>query len=313
MTGGSNTSPIGYAPRPSGRGPRDPGGGGRLARSAGWTRRTRIGHVSGGTEIHGRNRCLAAVAVGVSVGVLAGCGATDEPAAAPAPPPVHSAEAESPAVALPNLVGKGLQAAEDEAQAAGFFALTSHDALGQRRDQVLDREWTVCFQDPAPGSAPSSTLVVLGAVRLGETCPAADLGTAVAADEPADPTALPDVVGLSVAQAAVARVRRRDAARRHRRRAQRRRRPQLAGLRPGTRRGRAARGPRHAERGDARRGLLSPLNSRPGPARHPPPPAPGRRGRGRAARVPAGPATPRWPRCAPPGRAGEGRPGPTAG
>ena len=38
-------------------------------------------------------------------------------------------------------------------------------------------------------------------VRLGETCPAADLGAAVPADEPADPNALPDVVGLSVAQA----------------------------------------------------------------------------------------------------------------
>jgi hypothetical protein len=147
-----------------------------------------------------RSRRLA-VAV-VFVGVLAGCGGTaDEPAPAPAPPPVHSAEVEPPAVALPDLVGKGLQTAEDEAQAAGFFALTSHDALGQRRDQVLDREWTVCFQDPAPGAAPSSTLVVLGAVRLGETCPATDLGAAVAADELADPNALPDVVGLSVAQA----------------------------------------------------------------------------------------------------------------
>jgi hypothetical protein len=151
---------------------------------------------------HNRSRCLATVAVAVSVGVLAGCGgAADEPAPAPAPPPVHSAEVEPPAVALPNLVGKGLQAAEDEAQAAGFFALTSHDALGQRRDQVLDREWTVCFQDPAPGAAPSSTLVALGAVRLGEACPATDLGAAVAVDEPADPNALPDVVGLSVAQA----------------------------------------------------------------------------------------------------------------
>ena len=64
---------------------------------------------------------------------------------------------EPPAAALPALVGKGLQAAEDEAQAAGFFALTSHDALGQGRDQVQDREWTVCFQDPAPGPAAGSS------------------------------------------------------------------------------------------------------------------------------------------------------------
>jgi len=62
----------------------------------------------------------------------------------------------------------------------------------------------VCFQDPAPGPAPGSTLVVLGAVRLGEACPATDLGTTSALAAPtveADPNAVPDVVGLSVAQA----------------------------------------------------------------------------------------------------------------
>jgi hypothetical protein len=61
----------------------------------------------------------------------------------------------------------------------------------------------VCFQDPAPGLAAGSTLVVLGAVRLGEACPATDQGaeTAVEGDESADAAGMPDVVGLSVAQA----------------------------------------------------------------------------------------------------------------
>jgi hypothetical protein len=152
----------------------------------------------------GRTRCLAAITAAV-VGVLAGCGsATDGPAPAPAPPPARTAEPEPPAATLPDLVGKGLQTAEDEAQAAGFFALTSHDALGQTRDQVLDREWTVCFQDPTPGPAPGSTLVVLGAVRLGEACPATDLGAEAALADPTaetDADTVPDVVGLSVAQA----------------------------------------------------------------------------------------------------------------
>ena len=63
---------------------------------------------------------------------------------------------------------------------------------------------------PGAGPAPSSTLVVLGAVRLGETCPATDLGAAAAAD----PTVgrlrtVPDVVGLSVAQATRSRAGRR--------------------------------------------------------------------------------------------------------
>ena len=154
-----------------------------------------------------RNRGAAlGVAVVLGALLLAGCGgsgAGEGVAAAPSPPPARTAEPEPPAVALPHLVGKGLQAAEDEAQSAGFFALASHDALGKRRDQVLDREWTVCFQDPAPGAIPASTLVVLGAVRLGEACPATDLGAATADDTAADtaPDAVPDVVGLSVAQA----------------------------------------------------------------------------------------------------------------
>lgn len=156
--------------------------------------------------MHSRSRCrTAAVVVVAAVTMLTGCGGgADDPAPAPAPAPIQAAEPAPPAVPLPDLVGKGLQAAEEEAQAAGFFALTSHDALGQRRDQIRDREWTVCFQDPAPGPAAGSTLVVLGAVRLGEACPTSDLGAAAAAEysaEPADPNALPDVVGLSVAQA----------------------------------------------------------------------------------------------------------------
>ena len=155
-------------------------------------------------DVRRDRRCVAVVAV--ALGVLAGCGGTggeNRTAAAPSPPPARTAEPEPPAVALPNLVGKGLQAAEDEAQAAGFFALASHDALGRRRDQVQDREWTVCFQDPAPGLAAGSTLVVLGAVRLGEACPATDQGAEAAADgdESTDATGMPDVVGLSVAQA----------------------------------------------------------------------------------------------------------------
>jgi hypothetical protein len=151
-----------------------------------------------------RPAVVAAGVVGaVVLGVLTGCGSgADERAAAPPPAPVGTPEPVPPALALPDLVGKGLQQAEDEAQAAGFFALTSHDALGQRRDQVQDREWTVCFQDPAAGSAPSSTLVDLGSVRLGETCPATDQGAVAAMDDDtADGTTVPDVVGLSVAQA----------------------------------------------------------------------------------------------------------------
>lgn len=51
-------------------------------------------------------------------------------------------------------------------QAAGFFALTSHDATGQGRLQVLDRNWTVVDQTPPAGTIADDTQTIdLGAVK----------------------------------------------------------------------------------------------------------------------------------------------------
>ncbi|MFG2975696.1 PASTA domain-containing protein [Streptomyces sp. NPDC048331] len=92
---------------------------------------------------------------------------------------------------LPNFVGKGLQTAQDEAQAAGFHALTSHDALGRERLQALDRNWKVCSQSPAAGaSIDTGTTVDFGSVKLEESCPATD----APAPKPAGDT-MPDFVG----------------------------------------------------------------------------------------------------------------------
>jgi len=71
---------------------------------------------------------------------------------------------------LPNLVGQDLQAAQDEAQAAGFYALDDQDASGQNRLQVLDRNWVVCSQEPDAGTHPTDTPVVLYAVKDDESC-----------------------------------------------------------------------------------------------------------------------------------------------
>jgi hypothetical protein len=71
---------------------------------------------------------------------------------------------------LPDLVGMDLQAEQDEAQAAGFYVLDDQDASGQDRLQVMDRNWTVCSQEPAPGTHPTDTLVTLFAVKDGESC-----------------------------------------------------------------------------------------------------------------------------------------------
>ena len=99
---------------------------------------------------------------------------TDAPApattAAPAPAPDDGADAGG--TTLPDAVGMDLQLAQDTMQASGFYLLTSHDATGQDRFQVLDRNWTVCDQRPA-GGAPAAldTPVDFGAVKDGEPCP----------------------------------------------------------------------------------------------------------------------------------------------
>ncbi|MFG1808552.1 hypothetical protein [Streptomyces sp. NPDC049040] len=86
------------------------------------------------------------------------------------------ASSNAPAVAaVPNLVGKGLQVAQDTSQAAGFYHLTSHDSLGRDRMQLLDRDWQVCFQSPAAGTSTAvTTKVDFGAVKLTEQCPKTD-------------------------------------------------------------------------------------------------------------------------------------------
>ncbi|MFF5842135.1 PASTA domain-containing protein [Streptomyces massasporeus] len=71
---------------------------------------------------------------------------------------------------LPNVVGQDLQAAQDAAQAAGFYVLDDQDASGQKRLQVFDRNWTVCSQEPEAGTHPTDTPVTLFAVKDGESC-----------------------------------------------------------------------------------------------------------------------------------------------
>lgn len=95
---------------------------------------------------------------------------------------------------VPNFVGMGLQSAQDTAQAAGFYALASHDSLGRDRMQALDRNWKVCFQNVTAGKTVSTdTKLDFGTVKIEETCPAKD-GTAPSA---AGGT-MPNFVGKSV-------------------------------------------------------------------------------------------------------------------
>ena len=76
---------------------------------------------------------------------------------------------------MPDETGKDLQGAQDDIQALtddGVFFTHSHDASGQGRSQILDRDWQVCDQDPRPGDRiTSDTKIDFGVVRDTESCP----------------------------------------------------------------------------------------------------------------------------------------------
>jgi hypothetical protein len=90
--------------------------------------------------------------------------------------PVPAGEAPRPAkvVDMPDLVGAGLQEAQDRMQQLfgnPLFVTTSHDASGAGRQQVLDRNWKVCDQSVAPGTRiTEDTRIDFGAVKVEERC-----------------------------------------------------------------------------------------------------------------------------------------------
>lgn len=146
----------------------------------------------------------ALIAVAAATITLAACGQQGTSPSAAHSPHGPASSARAPAAEktarLPNLVGKGLQSAQDTAQAVGFYNLKSHDALGRDRHQILDRDWKVCSQIPKVGSHDTSTTVDLGAVKLDESCPSSDQGSSQSA---AGPT-MPDFTGKALSKASAA-------------------------------------------------------------------------------------------------------------
>ncbi|MEU9605775.1 PASTA domain-containing protein [Streptomyces sp. NPDC048057] len=138
-----------------------------------------IGASGGGDEGEKGGRA----APGPTVTVTPRGGAAPAPAvtatvtAAPAKTPrttagVAHAGGDSGATPVPNFVGMGLQAAQDAAQDVGFSMLTSHDSTGERRNQLWDRNWKVCTQEPAAGKkVPKDTELNFGTVKNEERCP----------------------------------------------------------------------------------------------------------------------------------------------
>jgi hypothetical protein len=76
---------------------------------------------------------------------------------------------------MPDLVGRDLQTAQETVQQLSGYAIavtTAQDATGRGRDQVLDRDWTVCGQSVAPGEKiTAETMIDFAVVPLAEPCP----------------------------------------------------------------------------------------------------------------------------------------------
>jgi hypothetical protein len=76
------------------------------------------------------------------------------------------------AMKMPNIVGMTVQDAQDLLQSKGSYSMDQQDATGMGRWLLLDDNWKVCSQRPAPGARfTSSTRVRVNAVKLHETCP----------------------------------------------------------------------------------------------------------------------------------------------
>jgi len=72
---------------------------------------------------------------------------------------------------MPNVVGMNLQLAQDLLQSKGSYIVDQEDYKGLNRFQLVDTNWKICKQSPAPKkSIPVSTVVTLYSVKLTERC-----------------------------------------------------------------------------------------------------------------------------------------------
>ena len=120
------------------------------------------------------------LAVGVALAAVAASCAPSQLGTTPAPgvtttSPPHTTARQVEHWAMPNLVGSGLQDAQDAIQKLTgnvVFFTSSHDVTGRGRHQILDRNWKVCDQNVAPGAQIQVGVKIdFGVVKLAERCP----------------------------------------------------------------------------------------------------------------------------------------------
>lgn len=92
--------------------------------------------------------------------------ATTEAAPAEPQPPPPAATGD---IAVPSVVGKNHQLAQDTMQAAGLYSLDEEDATGAGRMLLWDRNWVVVKQSPAAGTMVSADqTILLSSKKYGE-------------------------------------------------------------------------------------------------------------------------------------------------
>jgi hypothetical protein len=170
-----------------------------------------------------RRRSVAIAALGVLA--LGACTEKDDTASHSGPTIAEGTDTDEGAneaeVMMPDVVCLDLQTAQDTIQEAGVFFSRSHDATGRDRMQLLDSNWQVVAQTPAPGTPIGELEAVLDVVKYGEPSPVDACGaqdgeasggddqavvdqpddTKPAADEPASEEGqaiMPDVVCLDL-------------------------------------------------------------------------------------------------------------------
>jgi len=122
---------------------------------------------------------IAAVALTAVGGVIANRSSepsTSAEAEAPAAPPTSESDTATDEPAdgeglMPDVVCLNLQDAQDTIQTRGVFFSRSRDATGEGRRQLIDSNWQVVAQTPAPGTPIGEFEAVLDVVKYGEPSP----------------------------------------------------------------------------------------------------------------------------------------------
>lgn len=119
-----------------------------------------------------RSAAPAAVTTVIATTPVAPQPTTAPPTTVPPTTTVALAAPTTPAPAaqaiMPAVVCMNLQAAQNTIQAAGVFFSRSKDATGAGRKQIVDSNWVVVSQSPAPGTPFGEGEAVLSVVKYGE-------------------------------------------------------------------------------------------------------------------------------------------------